>query len=502
MSNINEKIKSKQTRMVVLLLGGIIAVALFVVFLQKQNSESLAPKIPQKDTFVTEKYSAIGANINEQQIWMAESSNEIDKLKKENTQLSKDLSEVQKTISAEIRDAISRTKTEIAEDIKKTAIQEREAQKKQTRDEKQAQAKAAQPMSLPSNLTEFTPPFSGAGTTTALNPPMKPEGITVTNRFYDNPDLSGYQGQDLVKAPVPALASIDFDFPEPEVVEELAEDGKPKRKTFKDKGEANVEKQAESKYTPVEKNSRNYIPAGTFIRAIVLGALDAPTGGQSQSNPHPVLLELDGLAQLPNDIKSDLKKCRIIAAGHGDISSERALIRLETMSCIDKNDVVHERSVKGYVYGEDGKNGLRGRIVTKQGQLLANSLLAGIGAGIGQAFKEQATTYSTTPLGTTQSIDPGQIGAAGLGEGVGGALDRLSKYYISLAEQMFPIIEIDAGRAVDVVLTSGFMIDSAVNPDAPQEAGLSSGIPGMVAQGQNVVKQTQELFNVNQGTNR
>jgi len=44
---------------------------------------------------------------------------------------------------------------------------------------------------------------------------------------------------------------------------------------------------------------------------------------------------------------------------------------------------------------------------------------------------------------------------AGIGAGVGKALDRLSQYYITLAEKMFPIIEVDAGRIVEVVLTRG-----------------------------------------------
>ena len=38
--------------------------------------------------------------------------------------------------------------------------------------------------------------------------------------------------------------------------------------------------------------------------------------------------------------------------------------------------------------GEDGKAGMRGRLVSKQGQLLANALLAGVASGIGQAFPE------------------------------------------------------------------------------------------------------------------
>jgi conjugal transfer pilus assembly protein TraB len=47
-----------------------------------------------------------------------------------------------------------------------------------------------------------------------------------------------------------------------------------------------------------------------------------------------------------------------------------------------------------------------------------------------------------------------------LSTGVGRAMDRLAQYYISLAEKTFPVIEVDAGRSVDVVLTEGAVIDA------------------------------------------
>ena len=46
-----------------------------------------------------------------------------------------------------------------------------------------------------------------------------------------------------------------------------------------------------------------------------------------------------------------------------------------------------------------------------------------------------------------------------VGSGVGKALDRLAQYYIKLAEQTFPVIEVDAGREIDVVITKGVRIE-------------------------------------------
>ena len=216
-----------------------------------------------------------------------------------------------------------------------------------------------------------------------------------------------------------------------------------------------------------KRDSRSYVPSGSFFRAALLGGLDAPTGGQAQSNPHPILMRVQDNAFLPNRYRFKIKECLALGASYGDISSERAYIRLESLSCVRHDGKAIDVPVKGYVVGEDGKAGMRGRLVSKQGQVLANALVAGIGAGIGQAFQQSATTVSTNPLGSIGTVDPGKQFQAGIGTGVGKALDRLSQYYITLAEKMFPIIEVDAGRTVDVVFTKGFSLEAEAAGGAP-----------------------------------
>ncbi|WP_126448285.1 TraB/VirB10 family protein [Sulfuricystis multivorans] len=204
-----------------------------------------------------------------------------------------------------------------------------------------------------------------------------------------------------------------------------------------------------------EKQGRTYVPSGSFMRAVLLGGLDAPTGGQAQNNPWPVLLRVQDNAFLPNRYRAKVKECFLLGSGYGDISSERAYLRLESLSCVLNNGEVVDTNAKGYVVGEDGKAGMRGRLVSKQGQVLANALLTGVVAGIGHGIQQASTTYSTSALGTVGTVESGKQIQAGIGTGVGKALDRLSQYYITLAEKMFPIIEVDAGRVVDVVLTKG-----------------------------------------------
>ena len=197
----------------------------------------------------------------------------------------------------------------------------------------------------------------------------------------------------------------------------------------------------------------------SFTRGTLLGGLDAPTGGQSQSNPHPVLIRLSDNSVLPNRFRGEYRDCFVIAAGYGDISAERAYLRTENLSCVRADGMALEVKIQGSVYGEDGKVGMRGRLVTKQGQMLANALLAGVVSGIGQGLAISSTTYSTSALGTVASASGTDAFVAGMGTGISKALDRLAQYYIKLAENTFPVIEVDAGREIDVVITKGVRID-------------------------------------------
>lgn len=215
------------------------------------------------------------------------------------------------------------------------------------------------------------------------------------------------------------------------------------------------------------RDTRRYLPSGSFTRALLLGGLDAPTGGQSQRNPQPVLLRLMDHAVLPNHFRGQVRECFVVGAGYGDVSAERAYIRTESLSCVTRQGQAIDVPLKGYVAGEDGKAGMRGRLVSKQGQILANALLAGVASGIGSAFQQGATTLSVSPLGSTGTVATDQQLQAGIGSGVGKALDRLAQYYITLAEKVFPVIEIDAGRTVDVVITQGLALPVTLDGGDP-----------------------------------
>lgn len=206
---------------------------------------------------------------------------------------------------------------------------------------------------------------------------------------------------------------------------------------------------------PERHTLRRFIPAGSFATATLLSGIDAPTGGASKTNPQPVLLRLTDHGTLPNRFRSRVRACFVTAAGYGDLSAERAYLRLEKLSCVMRDETVLEIPVKGYVTGEDGKAGMRGRVVSKQGQMIARALLAGVAGGIGEGISQSYTSLSTNPLGAVSTVDPAKIAEYGIAQGFGDTLDKIAEWYLDRANETYPIVEVDAGRTVEVVLSEG-----------------------------------------------
>ncbi len=223
--------------------------------------------------------------------------------------------------------------------------------------------------------------------------------------------------------------------------------------------------------TSGDKNIRTFVPAGSFGRAILLSGVDAPTGGLAKTNPQPVLLEMQDNGTLPNGFRSRMKRCFFTAAAHGDLSSERAYMRLETLSCVMRDGGVVEKTVSGYITGEDGKAGMRGRLITKQGQMIGRALIAGVASGIGQGISRSMTSLSTSALGTVATVNPEDVAKVGVATGFGNALEKIADWYIARANEMYPVVEIDSARIVDIVLTKG--LDLGL--DIFEQAAMSGG---------------------------
>lgn len=207
------------------------------------------------------------------------------------------------------------------------------------------------------------------------------------------------------------------------------------------------------------KTPDTFVPAGTFVRAVMLGGADAPAGVTSQSNPTPVLLRLLDPGTLPNRRRSHLRDCVATAAVMGDISSERGQMRLERLSCVSPGGEVVEMPVEGTVFGPEGKNGVRGIPLWREGALLKRAFVAGTLSGLSQGISNQYTTTTVSPSGTVSSVNNSDIFKYGAAQGVSNAMDKIADYNIRRADQYHPVIQLSAGTLVDVVFLKGFYLD-------------------------------------------
>ncbi len=209
------------------------------------------------------------------------------------------------------------------------------------------------------------------------------------------------------------------------------------------------------------------LPAGSILSGVLVTGMDAPTGKQAQRDPFPSLIRIKSEAILPNRFRADFRECFMIAGGWGDLSSERAYMRSERLSCVRNDGSVLEASLEAYATGEDGKAGLRGRLVSKQGAIIARSLGAGFLQGLAGAFNVQKVpTINVTRAGDNgktvqpvyeQAFDPNALQSAGF-SGAGSALERIADFYLEMAESIFPVIEIDAMREVNFIVNKGMTV--------------------------------------------
>lgn len=196
-----------------------------------------------------------------------------------------------------------------------------------------------------------------------------------------------------------------------------------------------------------------YVPSGTFSTAIVLEGADANAAVKGETKKVAMQFKLTGLAHLPGNQKLEkLTHCFVTASAWGEISSERAEVRLERLSCVINNKHI-DQVVEGHV-GFYGKNGIKGIPVMRHGAMLGLAFGAGALGGLGNAFSQIGNT--TVGMGATHQATTQEVARQALGSGASTAANKLADYYIERAEQYHPVIPIGAANRVEVVFQKGF----------------------------------------------
>jgi conjugal transfer pilus assembly protein TraB len=253
------------------------------------------------------------------------------------------------------------------------------------------------------------------------------------------------------------------------------------------------------------KTVKNYVPPGTFAKAVLLSGADTNAGVHGQADTIPITMRILDSGTLPNGEHSSLKGCFVTAAAYGDASSERGQIRLQRLSCVRKpNGLILDVPIEGTINDMGGSDGIRGHVIMRNNKLIWNAGVSGMLSGVGSAIQQSLTTQSVSPLGVTNAIQPTKVLQYGAFGGANSALGKLADYYIKLADMYHPIVQIHAGSQVNIVFLKGFsltegqgVIDSA---SLEKAKSIQDGIPQNLMQ---TIKDSQvgQAVNVNSNGN-
>ena len=217
-------------------------------------------------------------------------------------------------------------------------------------------------------------------------------------------------------------------------------------------------------------DSSKYVPPNAYAEAKVLVGVDAATGTTFSADPKPVLFRITGPAvHVGVNGKfqtTELSGCMVNGAAFGELPSEKVYIKLQKITCPAGAGKFAVATVEGYVSSK-GKAGVRGQVISREGQFTGRALIAGALNGLGQALstnvQRSQSGLNTDPTGVggllaTRELSPAQIASGSIGTGVSNASSMLADYYIKRAEQYQPVIEMPTGISVEIVFLSGFQV--------------------------------------------
>lgn len=226
-----------------------------------------------------------------------------------------------------------------------------------------------------------------------------------------------------------------------------------------------IEVEESEKKSKEENKISGHVTIG-FTKAYLVTGVHAPVFSEGNSEPLPVLLEAEGKIVMANDVEGNIGRCFLIGSAKGEMNSQTAKIRLEKISCLmDGGKYRLEGNIKGWVIdGKSGMPGLHGELIHKNGAWMARTFVA----GFLETFSEAITTNGVEAIsfgntGTTGTTNNevstkaaiGANAATAAGSGISAVFKKIGDYYLKMAEQIFPVIEVRGGRTVDILLLGG-----------------------------------------------
>ena len=220
---------------------------------------------------------------------------------------------------------------------------------------------------------------------------------------------------------------------------------------------------------PIDSNARHskrsedqYLPATSQLYAVLVTGVEAPTSLSSQEEPLGVTFRVKRDVFLPNNYRMDLRDCNLLGTARGDMASERVYIRTTSLSCVNSKGKSFDIKLEAYAVSEiDGKAGIKGTLISRNGNAIMGSALAGGLSALAQGLSpSKVSQLNIDPNSQAQFQGPniGALGAVSASGMVSGGLNKLTDWYTHIIDQQWPVVELSPGINATFVVLNGASI--------------------------------------------
>lgn len=195
-------------------------------------------------------------------------------------------------------------------------------------------------------------------------------------------------------------------------------------------------------------------------KGILLNGADASILGFGRQEEAPVAISLLSKVSIANGEYSNLKDCLLLGSAIGSMTTQRAQIRLEKISCIFTNQegdkFLAEGQVKGWVTDENGSLGVTGGLITQEGKIIRSALpLAMIQTALDYVTRRATNVVIPTGGGYNGYSNFNAAFGSGGASAANTTLGKITEIYQKMIQAQVPVINFKPGREITVLFQGG-----------------------------------------------
>lgn len=210
----------------------------------------------------------------------------------------------------------------------------------------------------------------------------------------------------------------------------------------------------------IKVKPKSFMLDAGFGKATILAAGEFNTISQGNDERVPIFMSIDSKIITANEGEVDLTGCILRGTGKGDFTTSKVPVTVTHIDCTlrDENGDNYRISEKihGVVYDESGGYALKGRLITKEGEVFAKALpIALLEAGISilNAKVENQDNEDGDIISFNQSATEG---VSKTGETIVG---KMGEYWLKYLDALNPKVDVRPGRQIVVAFFGGELLN-------------------------------------------